>query len=182
MVCVGCLCLRTPSRAPYNCGWGSRKARGDADSVPRAPLDPPLWTVVPNSNKALSLALAGPTKTQRMALLRCLRGLRQLFQASASGLRQFFRERRFRLLMRTRLVLSAAFLRGNGVIRRTQKVIQGMTTATSGVLARFPLLLPVRNSFARHRVCIRFRGGCNFKNRGSGRGALGARMCVLTAT
>jgi hypothetical protein len=109
----------------YHCGWGSRKARGDADSVPRAPLDPPLWTVVPNSNKALSLALAGPTKTQRMALLRCLRGLRQLFQASASGLRQFFRERRFRLLMRTRLVLSAAFLRGNGVIRRTQKVIQG---------------------------------------------------------
>jgi hypothetical protein len=40
--------------------------------------------------------------------------------------------------------------RGNGVTLRTQKVIQGGDNgrATSGVLARFPLLLPVRNSFA----------------------------------
>jgi hypothetical protein len=29
-----------------------------------------------------------------------------------------------------------------------RKLFKGMTTATSGVLARFPLLLPVRNSFA----------------------------------
>ena len=28
------------------------------------------------------------------------------------------------------------------------KLFKGLTTATSGVLARFPLLLPVRNSFA----------------------------------
>ena len=28
------------------------------------------------------------------------------------------------------------------------KLFKGMTTATSGVLARFPWLLPVRNSFA----------------------------------
>ena len=27
-------------------------------------------------------------------------------------------------------------------------LFKGMTTATSGVIARFPLLLPVRNSFA----------------------------------
>ena len=30
------------------------------------------------------------------------------------------------------------------------KLFKGVTTATSGVLARFPLLLPVRNSFASH--------------------------------
>ncbi len=29
-----------------------------------------------------------------------------------------------------------------------RKLFKGVTTATSGVLARFPLLLPVRNSFA----------------------------------
>jgi hypothetical protein len=39
---------------------------------------------------------------------------------------------------------SVMFIRGNSVTLRTQKVIQGVTTATSGVLARFPWLLPVR--------------------------------------
>ncbi len=50
------------------------------------------------------------------------------------------------------LVLSAAFLRGNGVTRRTQKVIQGGDNGHVGrpCSARFPLLLPVRNSF---KVC-----------------------------
>ena len=38
--------------------------------------------------------------------------------------------------------------RGNGVTLRTQKVIQGGDNGHVGVLARFPLLLPVRNSFA----------------------------------
>jgi len=40
------------------------------------------------------------------------------------------------------------FISGNGVTLRTQKVIQGGDKGTSGVLARFPRLLPVRNSFA----------------------------------
>jgi hypothetical protein len=50
--------LVCPSRTLlHHCGWGSRKACGDAESVPRAPpLDPPLWTVVPK--KALSLSLS----------------------------------------------------------------------------------------------------------------------------
>ena len=38
--------------------------------------------------------------------------------------------------------------RGNGDTLRTQKVIQGGDNGHVGVLARFPLLLPVRNSFA----------------------------------
>ena len=52
---------------------------------------------------------------------------------------------------------------GNGVTLRTQKVIQkGVTTATSGVLARFPWLLPVQNSFASY--------GASAVTRTSGRG------------
>ncbi len=47
------------------------------------------------------------------------------------------------------ILYSVIVLRGNCVIHRGQKpCFKGMTTATSGVLARFPLLLPVRNSFA----------------------------------
>ena len=46
------------------------------------------------------------------------------------------------------LVLSAALFRGNGVIHRGINRFKEMTTVTSGVLARFPWLLPVRNSVA----------------------------------
>jgi hypothetical protein len=41
-------------------------------------------------------------------------------------------------------------------------LFKGMTTATSGVIARFPLLLPVRNSFASY--------GASTVTRTSGRG------------
>ena len=35
-----------------------------------------------------------------------------------------------------------------------RKLFKGVTTATSGVLARFPLLLPVRNSFASYGASV----------------------------
>jgi hypothetical protein len=43
-----------------------------------------------------------------------------------------------------------------------RKLFKGVTTATSGVLTRFPLLLPVRNSFASY--------GASAVTRTSGRG------------
>ena len=115
-----------------------------------------------NSGRALALSsgsrrVCAPGSSRPQPKSRALRAsLPTWLMSSASRRCHAFEEPNTPYLSSARALLDLDLdleevLRGNGVIHRTQKVIQvydNTTTATSGVLARFPWLLPVRNSFA----------------------------------